>query len=63
MLTELGNALGFIRLLRTASLNYLTTNTEFIPFIEDYRKSFNDTAVVLGYGSVTQANCQELDEF
>jgi len=35
-LTQLGNCIAFIRLLRSSSLNYLSKNVEFIPTIEDY---------------------------
>jgi len=31
MITEIGNALGFVRLIRSASFNYCSKSIEFLP--------------------------------
>lgn len=61
LITSLGNALGFARILRTASFNYLSKNIEYIPFIENVACSFEDTATVLNYGNTSKDCCAALD--
>lgn len=61
LITTMGNALAFARILRTASFNYLSRNIEFIPFIEDVQCSFRDTAQVLNYGATSKDCCKALD--
>ena len=62
LITVLGNALAFARILRTASFNYLSKNIEYIPFIEETECSFGDTAKVLNYASTSQDCCKALDK-
>lgn len=61
LITTLGNALAFARILRTASFNHLSQSIEYIPFIEEHACSFGDTAMVLNYGSVSKDCCKDLD--
>lgn len=35
LITEVGNALGFVRLLRSASLNFCSKSIEFLPYQQD----------------------------
>lgn len=62
IITALGNSVGFARLLRISSFNYLSKNTEFIPFIENHNCSFGDTASVLNYGKTMKSSCVQLDK-
>jgi hypothetical protein len=61
LITTMGNALAFARILRTASFNYLSKNIEYIPFIEEFQCSFRDTAQVLNYGNTSKSCCKALD--
>jgi len=62
LVTMLGNALAFARILRTASYSYLSKNVQYVPFIDTYECSFHDTGIVLNYGSTMQECCRELDK-
>lgn len=62
LITSLGNALAFARILRTASFNHLSQSIEYIPFIEEHACSFGDTATVLNYGNVSKGCCKALDK-
>lgn len=62
LVTTIGNALAFARILRTASFNYLSNNVEFVPFIQSFKCSFGDTASVLNYGGTMTEGCRELDK-
>jgi WASH complex subunit 7 len=62
LITSLGNALAFARILRTGSYNHLSKNIEFIPFIEEYECSFGDTAYVLNYSDTSKDCCKALDK-
>lgn len=64
LITYIGNCIAFIRILRTASFNYLSKSLEFVPFIEEIQASFGDTCQVLEFKSETvKDGCKELDSF
>lgn len=64
LITYIGNCIAFIRILRTASFNYLSKNMEFIPFIEQIEASYGDTFSVLEYKSATLNQCcKDIDSF
>ena len=64
LITYIGNCIAFVRILRTASLNYLSKNIEFVPFIEEIQASFSDTCQVLEFKSETLRECcKDIDGF
>ena len=64
LITYIGNCLAFVRILRTASFNYLSKNIEFIPFIEKIDTSYGDICKVLDHKSHTLLeSCTDLDDF
>lgn len=64
LITYIGNCIAFVRILRTASFNYLSKNIEFVPCIEEIQASFGDTCQVLEFKSETVKECcKDLDRF
>ena len=64
LITYIGNCIAFVRILRTASLNYLSKNIEFVPYIEEIQASYGDTCQVLEFKSETVKDCcKDLDIF
>lgn len=64
LITYIGNCIAFVRILRTASFNYLSKNIEFVPYIEEIQASFGDTCQVLEFKSATVKECcKDLDNF
>lgn len=64
LITYIGNCIAFVRILRTASFNYLSKNIEFVPSIEEIQASFGDTCQVLEFKSETVKECcKDLDIF
>lgn len=62
LITYIGNCIAFVRILRTASLNYLSKNMEFVPYAEEIQCSFGDTCKVLEFKSATFNDCcKDLD--
>lgn len=64
LITFIGNSLAFIRILRTASFNYMSKNIEYLPYIEEIEASFKDTCQVLEFKSKALLDCcADLDKF
>jgi WASH complex subunit 7 len=64
LITFIGNCIAFVRILRTASFNYLSKNIEFIPYIEEITASFADTCQILEFKSKTLFECcKDTDAF
>ena len=62
MITEIGNALGFVRLLRSASLNYCSKSIEFIPSTIPADLKFAELSKQASMGDTTQQAAEELDD-
>lgn len=64
LITYIGNCIAFIRILRTASFNYLSRSLEFLPYIKEIQASYGDTSQVLEFKSETVKECcKDLDSF
>ena len=60
MITSFGNALGFVRMIRTASLKDNSNLIKFLPgFLDDIR--FEDVANELGLKGETMEACKMFD--
>jgi WASH complex subunit 7 len=44
LITEVGNALGFVRLLRSAQLNFCTKSIEYLPYGYERETNFAESA-------------------
>lgn len=57
LMTEVGNSLGFVRLLRSASLNYISQTVEFMPPNLQVDEKFADMAKTANMGEITIQTC------
>lgn len=62
IITSLGNALGFVRLLRSASLNYSSKSVQFLPIKVDLEESLEQICTNAGLSDTTKNSCKELDD-
>lgn len=53
LITQVGNSLGFVRLLRSASLNYISQSVEFMPPNLQIEDKFVDMAKNANMGEIT----------
>ncbi|KRW98285.1 hypothetical protein PPERSA_01723 [Pseudocohnilembus persalinus] len=62
LISEVGNALGFIRLVRSASLNYCSQLLEYLPSSINTEDTFTDMARNARFGDTTVQAAQQLDD-
>lgn len=62
MVTEIGNALGFVRLLRSSSLNYCSKSIEFLPSTISENLKLSILSKEANMGDTTQQAAEELDD-
>lgn len=62
LITQVGNALGFIRLLRAASLNFCSKSIEFLPYRFTLEEQLASSARDAGFSDSTVESAKELDE-
>ena len=61
LVTQIGNSLGFARLLRSASISYCSSNIEFLPELEE-EKGFKEMAELADLTEITKESAGQLDE-
>ena len=62
IITEIGNALGFVRLLRSSSLSYCSKSIEFLPSTIAQDLKFSSLTKEANMGDTTQQAAEELDD-
>lgn len=58
IVTSIGNALGFVRLLRSASLNYSSKSVQFLPIKVDIEESMQELANKADLSETTKNTCK-----
>ena len=61
IITSIGNALGFVRLLRSASLNFSSKSVQFLPIKVNIEESMAEIAQKAGLSDVTIKSCGEFE--
>lgn len=62
LITSVGNVLGFVRLLRSASLNFTSKSVEFLPKKLQLEDKIADIATRTTLSEVSVEACGELDD-
>lgn len=62
IITSIGNALGFVRLLRSASLNFSSKSVQFLPIKIELEESLEEICTKANLSETSRVSCKELDD-